>query len=32
MLYYTRIDVSKGIGINKMSTSRERNICHYEYF
>ena len=32
MLYYDRIDVSKGIGINKASASKESNICHYWYF
>ena len=32
MLYYGRIDVSKRIGVNKTSASRECNICHYWYF
>ena len=27
MLYYDRIDVSEGIDINKISTSKECNIC-----
>ena len=32
MLYYDRIDVSKGIDINKTSVSEECNVCHYWYF
>ena len=32
MLYYDRIDVSKGIDINKTNTSKECDICHYWYF
>ena len=32
MLYYDRIDVSEGIGINKASKSKECDICHYWYF
>ena len=32
MLQYDRIDVSKGIDINKTSASKECNICHYWYF
>ena len=32
MLYYGRINVSKAIGINKTSASKESNICHYWYF
>ena len=32
MLYYDRIDVSKGIDINKTSKSKEWDICHYWYF
>ena len=32
MFYYDRIDVSEGIDINKASTSREHDICHYWYF
>ena len=32
MLYYDRIDVSKGIDVNKTSKSKECNICHYRYF
>ena len=29
MLYFNRIDVSEGIGVNKTSESKECNICHY---
>ena len=29
MLYYDRIDVSEGIDINKTSTSKGCDICHY---
>ena len=29
MLYYERIDNSEGIDINKTSTSKEGDICHY---
>ena len=32
MLYYDRIDVSKGFDINKTSKSKEWDICHYWYF
>ena len=32
MLYYDRTDVSEGIDINKTSTSKESDICHYRYF
>ena len=32
MLYFYRIDVSEGIGVNKTSASKECNICHYWYF
>ena len=32
MLYYDRIDVSKGIDVNKTSESKECDICHYCYF
>ena len=32
VLYYDRIDVSKGIDINKTSASKEFHICHYCYF
>ena len=29
MLYYDRIDVSKGIDINKTSVSKQCDILHY---
>ena len=32
MLYYDRIEVSKGIGVNKTSESKECNIFHYWNF
>ena len=32
MLYYDRIDVSEGIGVNKTSAWKECDICHYWYF
>ena len=32
MLYYDRIDVSKGIDVNKTNESKECDICHYCYF
>ena len=32
MLYFDRIDVSEEIDINKISTSKECDICHYWYF
>ena len=32
MLYYDRIDVSEGIDANKISVSKECDICHYWYF
>ena len=32
MLNYYKIDVSKGIDINKTSKSKECKICHYWYF
>ena len=31
MLYYDRIDVSKGIDVNKISKLKECDICHYWY-
>ena len=31
MLYYDRIDVSKGIDVNRTSNSKECNICCYWY-
>ena len=32
MLYYDRIDVSEGIDINKISTSKDCDIWHYWHF
>ena len=32
MLYYDRIDVSKGIDYNKTGASKECDICQYWYF
>ena len=32
MLYFNRIDISEGTDINKTSTSKECDICHYWYF
>ena len=32
MLEYDRIDISKGIDINKTNASNECDICHYWYF
>ena len=32
MLEYDRIDISKGIDINKTNESKECAICHYWYF
>ena len=32
MLYYDRIDISEGIGINKTSTSKECDISYYWFF
>ena len=32
MLEYDRIDISKGIDINKTSASKECGICHHWYF
>ena len=32
MLQYERIDVSKGIDLNKSDKSKECIICHYWYF
>ena len=29
MLYYDKIDVFEGIGVNKTSESKECHICHY---
>ena len=32
MLYYDRINVSEGIDVNKISASKECDVCHYWYF
>ena len=32
MLYYDRIDASKGIDVNKTGASKKCDICHYWYF
>ena len=32
MLWYRKIDVSKGIDINKTSISKECELCHYWYY
>ena len=32
MLYYDRSDVSEGIDVNKLSASKECDICHCWYF
>ena len=32
MLYCDRIDVSKGIDVNKTSALKECDVCHYWYF
>ena len=32
MLYYDRIEVFEGTGINKTSKSKECDICHYLHF
>ena len=32
MLEYDRIDISKGIDINKANKSKEYMLCHYWYF
>ena len=29
MLYFDRIEVSEGIDVNKISASKECDICHY---
>ena len=29
---YERIDISKGIDVNKTNKSKECDICHYWYF
>ena len=32
MPYFDRIDVPKGIDVNKTSKSKKHDICHYCYF
>ena len=32
MLEYDEINISEGIDVNKTSTSKECDICHYWYF
>ena len=32
MLQYKKIDVSKGIDVNKTSLSKECELCHYWFF
>ena len=32
MIYFDRIDVSKGIDVNKTSASKECDVCQYWYF
>ena len=32
MLYFDKIDVCKGIDVNKVSKSEECNVCHYWCF
>ena len=32
MLYFYRIDISEGIGVNKTIASKECDICPYWYF
>ena len=32
MLRYQKIDVSEGIDVNKTSTSKECELCHYWFF
>ena len=32
MLEYDKINISEGIVINKTSSSKERDMCHYWYF
>ena len=32
MLEFDRIDISEGIDVNKISASREYDICSYQYF
>ena len=32
MLQYERIDVSEGIDVNKLGSSKECMLCHYWFF
>ena len=32
MIYYDKTNVSEGIDVNKTSTSKECDVCHYWYF
>ena len=32
MLHYVRVDISKGVDIDKTSASKECDICHFCYF
>ena len=32
MLYFDRVQVSEGVDVNKTSTLKECDICHYWYF
>ena len=32
MIYFDRIDVSKGSHVNKTSASKECDVCHYCHF
>ena len=32
MLYYDKINISAGLDVNKISSSRECGICYYQYF
>ena len=32
MLEYDSIDISQEVDVNKTSSSKERDICHYLYF
>ena len=32
MLYYDRINIYEGIDVNKLSGSKESDVCHYWYF
>ena len=32
MIYYDKIDVSKRIGVNKASESKECDICQHSFF